>query len=80
MSFNSILKAGRDEVHEPRYSSARIFALDAAISWDDDDYSFNMQNEFNTNRWVNGDLTTAHLNLFNFLKTKFANYDPIQED
>ena len=80
MSFNSILKAGRDEVHEPRYSSARIFALDAAISWDDDDYSLNMTNTLFTNRWVNGDLTTAHLNLFNYLKTKFANYDPIQED
>ena len=80
MSFNSILKAGRDEVHEPRYSSARIFALDAGIAPDDDNWEENMTPKLFGNQWVNGDLTTAHVNLFNFLKNKFANYDPIQED
>ena len=82
MSFNSILKAGRDEVHEPRYSSARIFALDAGIAPDNDDWSDeNWDDYYNApERYINGDLTTAHTNLFNFLKQKFADYDPIQED
>ena len=76
-SYNAFLKAGRDEVYAPHYSSARIFAMDSGQN-NRELYS-NQVEGYNTGEWIVDDLHDAYDDLLEYLIQKFADYDPIQD-
>ena len=76
-SYNAFLKAGRDELHAPHHSTARVFAMDSGQN-SEERYDNQVQGEV-TGEWTTGDLHDAYQALLDYLETKFADYDPIQD-